>query len=69
MHLYQYQCQTCTHSFKKLFLIVQDAPFACPRCGDKSAKTVLRYTDQSPDKGIGLWSENRSKWFSWMAQL
>ena len=68
MLLYQYQCQRCTHSFKKLFLIVQDALFVCPRCGDKSARTALHYTDLSPDKGIGLWSKNRSKWFSWMEQ-
>lgn len=63
MKIYEYQCQNCTISFKKLFLIVEDAAFACPRCGDNSAKKALNYTTLSPDKGIGLWPETDQNGF------
>ncbi len=64
MKLYQYQCQKCYHSFKRIFLILQDAPFACPKCGDINAKKALNYTTLSPENGIGR-ADNRSEWVPW----
>lgn len=61
MKLYQYQCQECLHLFKRTFLILEDAPFACPHCGDINGKRALNYATLSPEIGIGP-AGNRSEW-------
>ncbi len=65
MLLYEYKCQKCAYSFKKLFLIVDDAPFVCPKCGDNKAKNLQNHVSFTSDKGIAVCSENGSKRFSW----
>jgi putative FmdB family regulatory protein len=52
MKLYQYQCRKCAHSFKRVFLILPDAPFACPKCGDTGSKRALNYATLTPESGI-----------------
>jgi len=64
MKLYQYQCQRCLRSFKRIFLILEDAPFACPHCGDMDAKRALNYATLSPEIGLGH-ADNRPKWDTW----
>jgi len=64
MSLYEYRCKKCGHSFKKLFLIIDDTPFICPTCGDKKAKKLLNYISLLDDKEIGIYSEGSPKWFS-----
>jgi putative FmdB family regulatory protein len=64
MELYQYQCRKCSHFFKKNFLILEDAPFACPQCGDIQAKRALNYATLSPEIGIGR-ADQGSAWDLW----
>jgi putative FmdB family regulatory protein len=64
MELYQYQCRKCSHSFKRNFLILEDAPFACPQCGDIQAMSALNYATLSPEIGIGR-ADKRSTWGPW----
>jgi len=52
MKIFQYQCQKYAHSFKRIFLILPEAPFACPKCGDTNSKRVLNYATLTPENGI-----------------
>lgn len=54
MPLYEYRCQKCDHSFKKIFLIVKHAPFICPNCNDNKEKELLNYVSFKSDIGIGI---------------
>ncbi|MFC1824259.1 FmdB family zinc ribbon protein [Thermodesulfobacteriota bacterium] len=64
MSLYEYACKKCGHSFKKMFLIVEDTPFICPRCGDNKEKERLNYISLFDDQKIGNYSNESSKWLS-----
>ena len=64
MPLYEYRCRECGHSFKQLFLIVDDALFVCPKCGDNKEKKLLNYISLTSDKGIGIYFSYSPKEFS-----
>ena len=61
MLIYEYKCKKCTHSFKKPFFIVDDAPFVCPKCGDRQVKELLNYISLIVDRGIGIHSTGKPK--------
>jgi putative FmdB family regulatory protein len=57
MVLYEYQCDKCGHSFKKLFFICKNVGFTCPRCGDGRVKKLLDYISLTGDDKIAAWSD------------
>jgi len=57
MVLYEYQCDTCGHSFKKLFFICENVGFKCPQCGDGQVKKRLDYISLTGDEKIAAWSD------------
>jgi len=64
MPLYEYKCEKCSHSFKKLFFIVDTASFVCPKCGDNEVKKLLNFISLTLDKEIGICPANTQKDFS-----
>ena len=64
MLLYEYQCEKCGHTFKKLFFICENVRFECPQCGDRQFKKQLDAISLSSDDKISFHPDRSEAVFS-----